>query len=260
MDPRGEYAPEAYEALCRLEASAFALVPDDLIERARRQSPDDVVGRFSEQFVVDVTLADVGPLAAELGDLAGPFVSALWVLDMGGRTDKAIATLFGVDVPDRNGEVVDYGVAFDDFLTSVARLAALDPLTTELVRLRGARFHNCRICQSLRTASALNAGGSEELYDQIDRYDSDDSAMTEAQKVALRLTDAIVTGAGLDATLVAQAREHYTPAQLVELPLDIMRNAANKVAVAFGADEARNSEGWELYDVLPSGEVVYDIA
>src|SRR5438270_2755476 len=104
-DPRGEYAPEAYEALCRLEASAFALVPDELLERARRQSPDDVVGRFSEQFVVDVTQVDVAPVAAELGDLVGPFVSALWVLDMGGRTDTAIERLFGGEVPARNGAV-----------------------------------------------------------------------------------------------------------------------------------------------------------
>jgi alkylhydroperoxidase family enzyme len=258
MDPRGEHAPEAYEALCRLEASAFALVPDELLDRARRQSPDDVVGRFSEQFVVDVTQVDVAPLAAELGDLVGPFVSALWVLDMGNRTDTALARLFDVDVPARKGEVVDYAVAFDDFLTIVARLSDLDPVTTELVRLRGARFHNCRICQSLRTASALKAGGSEDLYDQIDRYESSD--MSEAQKVALRLTDAMVTSPALiDAELAAQAHEHFTDAQLVELALDIMRNAANKVAVAFGADEARISEGWELYDVLPTGEVVYDL-
>src|SRR4051794_22332785 len=255
MDPRGEHAPEAYEALCRLEASAFAVVPADLLERARRQG-NDVVGRYAEQFVVDVTQADAAPLAAELGDLVGPFVSALWVLDLGGRTDTAISRLFGVDIPARSGEVVEYDVAFDDFLTSVARLSALDPLTTELVRLRGARFHNCRVCQSLRTASALRAGGDETMYAKIDLYEASDLA--EPHKVALRLTDAIVTQPRLiDESLAASAHEHFSDAQLVELALDVMRNAANKVAVALGGDAARIDEGWELYDVLPTGEVVY---
>ena len=52
-------------------------------------------------------------------------------------------------------------VVFNDFLPAVARMRALDPVTSELVRLRGAAQHNCRLCKSLRESTALDAGGSE---------------------------------------------------------------------------------------------------
>ncbi len=55
-------------------------------------------------------------------------------------------------------------VVFNDFLPAVARMRALDPVTSELVRLRGAAQHNCRLCKSLRESTALDAGGSETLY------------------------------------------------------------------------------------------------
>ena len=37
----------------------------------------------------------------------------------------------------------------------------LDPVTTELVRLRCARQHDCRICQTLRLSTAANLGADE---------------------------------------------------------------------------------------------------
>ena len=58
-------------------------------------------------------------------------------------------------------------VLFTDFLPSVARLRALDPVTSEIVWLRGASQHNCRLCKSLREGGALDAGGSEDLYAQM---------------------------------------------------------------------------------------------
>ena len=51
-------------------------------------------------------------------------------------------------------------------------MRALDPVTSELVRLRGAAQHNCRLCKSLREGTALDAGGSETLYDEIDRFET----------------------------------------------------------------------------------------
>src|SRR6516165_3042252 len=58
-------------------------------------------------------------------------------------------------------------LVFNDFMPAVGRLRALDPVTSEVVRLRGAAQHNCRLCKSLREATALDAGGSETLYDEI---------------------------------------------------------------------------------------------
>jgi alkylhydroperoxidase family enzyme len=270
-DPRAVHAPAAYKALARLEADIRAMVPGDLLELARRRvamslgqepwtSPDgDPVAAFTDQFVIDVTAVDLTPLAARLGEQVGPFVQALWVLDLGMRSDIALEKLFGAPIPPRPAvEVGEYAESFDEFLRVVAQLRNLDPVTSEIVRLRGARFHNCRLCQSLRTASALREGADEAMFDKIDRYESSD--LDERHKVALRLTDAIITQpAYMDATHVKDSHDRFTDAQLVELVCDVMRNAANKVAVAFGADAPNVTEGVELYDVLPDGNLVYGL-
>jgi AhpD family alkylhydroperoxidase len=139
---------------------------------------------------------------------------------------------------------------------SVAALRALDPVTTELVRLRGARTHNCRLCRSLRTVSALEAGADEELYGKIDRFEHSD--MEERHKVALRLTDAVITQpSGIGPELVAQVRASFSPAEVVELVTDILRNSGQKMAVALDADQANVTRGVEYYDTLPDGDTVY---
>jgi alkylhydroperoxidase family enzyme len=221
---------------------------------------DDPVAVFADQFVIDVASADLGPVAAHLGAQVGPFVQALWLLDMGTRTDIALEKLFGTPCPPRAATaVMDFSSSFDEFLRAVARLQNLDPITSELIRLRGARFHNCRLCQSLRTASALRHGADEPMFDKIDRYESSD--LDERYKVALRLTDAIVgQPAYIDRALADQVRAHFTDAEIVEFVCDVMRNAANKIAVAFGADAPNVTEGVELYDVLPDGNLVYGLS
>jgi alkylhydroperoxidase family enzyme len=271
VDPRAVHAPEAYEALRRLEADVRATVPAELLDAAQArvaislgQAPwsspgDDPVLTFADQFVIDVTAVDVSAILGRLGEGVGPFVQGLWLLDLGMRTDIAVAKLFGELPPPRAlPEPTDLAASFDEFLRAVARMRYLDPVTSELVRLRGARFHNCRLCKSLRTASAIRAGADEETFGKIDRYESSD--LDERAKVALRLTDAIVTQpAHMDAALVAQAHAHLSEPEIVELVLDVMRNAANKVAVAFGADEPHVAEGIELYDVLADGNLVYGL-
>jgi len=131
----------------------------------------------------------------------------------------------------------------------------VDPLTTELVRLRVARHHNCRLCKSLRTRAAMSAGGDESVYDKVDDFANSD--LDDRQKTALRITEAlIIRPDSMDGALVARAREQFTPAELVELVLDVMRNSANKVAVAFGADAPNVSEGLQAYDIGADGDMV----
>ena len=271
LDPRAVHAPEAYEALRRLEADIAAEVPADLLDAARQRvamglgqetwvsAGSDPVLLFTDQFVIDVTAVDLAPLAEKLGAAVGPFVQALWVLDMGMRADITLERLFSTPCPRREpAEPTSYAASFDEYLTSVARLRKLDATTSELVRLRGARFHNCRLCKSLRTASALREGADEGMFDKIDLYETSD--LDERHKVALRLTDAMVTQPHhINEDLVTQVQLHFSDAEIVELVCDIMRNAANKVAVAFGADEPNVTEGFELYDVLPDGNLVYGL-
>ena len=51
------------------------------------------------------------------------------------------------------------------------------------------------------------------------------------------------------------------PAAATELTLDIVRNAANKIAVAFDADDPQVKSGVEYYDIdVSTGELRYDVS
>ena len=51
------------------------------------------------------------------------------------------------------------------------------------------------------------------------------------------------------------------PAAATELTLDLVRNSANKIAVAFGADAPQVEAGVEYYDIdLSTGELRYDVS
>ena len=143
-----------------------------------------------------------------------------------------------------------------DLMVVIAKQKALDPVTTELVRLRGARRHNCRMCQSRRTISALEAGASEATFQQIDFYETSD--LSERHKVALRLTDALITRPSeISAGLAHDVRRFFGPAEVAEIMADVFRNSCQKVAVAFAQDDAVVTEGIEYYDVGPDGQIVF---
>lgn len=226
---------------------------------------------FVEQFVIDVAGVD-DRLRRELGSALGAdelleFVVALFALDYGQRVAMVFASLFpddpvvgsGPGGPARTAGSVD-GAAllgvFDELSRAVARMDSVDPVTTELVRLRGARQHDCRLCRSTRSVRALDAGADEELLDTTEHYETSDLA--ESRKVALRLTDAVITRPGeIDGALAAQVHEWFTPTQVVELVMDVMRNSGQKIAVALAADDPHVTEGVERFEITPSGDVVY---
>ncbi len=136
-------------------------------------------------------------------------------------------------------------------------MRALDPVTSELVRLRGATQHNCRLCKSLREGTALDAGGSEALYDDIERFETS-SLFSQRAKAALRYTDALIwTPAHLVADVAAEVRSGFSEGETVELTFDIMRNASNKVAVSLGADAPRIEHGTERYLIGADGQTVF---
>jgi alkylhydroperoxidase family enzyme len=143
-------------------------------------------------------------------------------------------------------------------MRAVAQLDALDPLTTEIVRLRGARMHQCRLCQSIRNVRAAEAGADESLYDQID--DHERSSLPLRHRQVLRLVDAMLwEPTAFPAGVVDGVRAELTDTELVEVVFDVVRNAANKVAVAFGADDPHVTEGVEFYDIDASGDLVYGL-
>lgn len=226
------------------------------------------VAEFAEQFSVDVSAVTDQQrkrLWKALGDSTFSVVTQVYIADFVPRVRAGLEALGvgsehldWVDGPiawDHTTEPSD--VVFNDFLPAVARMRALDPVTAELVRLRGAAQHNCRLCKSLRETTALDAGGSESLYGDIERYE-DSSRLTRRAKAALRYTDGLIwTPAHLVADVAAEVRSEFSEAEAVELTFDIMRNASNKVAVSLGADASRVEEGTERYLLDAEGQTVF---
>jgi len=223
--------------------------------------------RFAEQFATDVAAIDDDTRAAAagaLGDRLFTWVMQLYLGDFVPRVRAALDALFAPPPDgwpgdaDERAHVVNPWPAIEEFQVAVARQRSLDPTTTELVRLRGARAHHCRLCMSLRSRSALVYGAGEADFAAVDHWA--DSSLSLRHKAALALTDAMIWHpAHLDEAMLDEVRAHFGPAEAVEIVLDVMRNAGNKIAVALAADGAHVSEGIEVYDVDPEGTVHYGL-
>ena len=234
----------------------------DLIDgTAEREA---MVAAFAEQFAIDVS--GIGDnqrkqLLSTLGDNAFRTVVTIFIADYVPRVWAGFEAL-GMGKPS-NGDVAwdhdtdPIDALLNGFAPAVARLQALDPVTTEVVRLRGAAQHNCRLCKSLREGHALDAGGSEGMYEQIEQYESA-ADLTDAHKAALRYVDALIwSPAKIAPEVAAGVRKHFSADQAVELTLDVMRNACNKIAVSLAADAPRVEQGTERYEIGADGQPVY---
>jgi alkylhydroperoxidase family enzyme len=149
-------------------------------------------GEFAEQFGVDVstiTCEQRSRLWKQLGDATFDAVVQISLADFVPRVRAGVEALGvgseylgwvnGPITWDQETEPSD--LVFNQFLPAVARMRALDPITSELVRLRGAAQHNCRLCKSSREGTALDADGTEELYCDIESYE-DSPVLTERLK------------------------------------------------------------------------------
>jgi len=225
---------------------------------------ESMVAAFAEQFAVDVS--GIGEnqrkqFQAALGDNAFRTVVMMFVADFVPRVWAGFEALGlrkhgngGTVEWDHDSDPVD--ALLNGFLPAVARLRALDPLTTEVVRLRGAAAHNCRLCKSRRETTALDAGGSEDLYLEIEQYESAEK-LTDAQKAALRYVDALIwSPSAIGADVAKGVRKQFSEEQAFELTLDVIRNAANKIMVSLGVDAPIVDEGIELFSVEADGQTV----
>jgi AhpD family alkylhydroperoxidase len=241
------------------------------------------VAAFTEQFVIDVggtTQEMRASLAGRSGtDGARALVTAIFVVEFTQRLQLVAARLLGdAGVPAAGSSGADSSGAdssaagsgagscaaldgsptglLDAYQAAVVRDSALDPVTTELVRLRCARTHHCRICQTLRLADARAAGADEAMTAQVDWYER--SNLPERAKVALRITDAFITRPDLlsDAT-AEQARTLLGPVQLASLCLDITKWSTQKIHVALDTDGAdtlvTDADGVALFGFDSSG-------
>jgi len=226
-----------------------------------------VAAGFAEQFSLDVSAIDVDARVAIGGALkaaTGDVVQAMWVLDYLPRVRAALVALFGpaewpdADRPDGIDSDLGLWPAIDGYIHAVPALEHLDPVITELVRLRGARAHQCRLCQSLRSRPALRAGADDDDFAAVDHYQTSD--LSPPIKAALAFTDAMIWLPGrIDPAVASAVRAELTDGQAVELVLDVARNATNKIAVAFAADAPHVDDGYEIYEITADGEAHYGL-
>ncbi len=235
----------------------------DLVDGAAER--DSVVAAFTEQFAIDVT--GIGDLQRKqlfkaLGDNAIRAVMAIFIADFVPRVWAGCEVL-GMGRPGNGIEIAwehetdPADALLNGFAPAVAKMDKLDPLTTEVVRLRGASQHNCRLCNSLRNTTALQSGGSESLYSEIESFETS-QRLTDRHKAALRYVDALIfSPSRIDAQVAAEVRTHFSEDEAFELTLDVMRNASNKIAVSLAADAPRVAKGTEEYSIDADGQTVY---
>jgi alkylhydroperoxidase family enzyme len=224
-------------------------------------APDRAVLGFTEQFVIDVAgiePVDRAALTGALGDAAVGFVQALYVMDHGSRLCAAFQQIFGANpiAAPPPGAPQQLWPALQAVMTAVARLRSLDPLTAELIRLRGARFHHCRLCSSRRRVAAAALGS--ELLEDADPAARPD--LTGVQRAALALTEGmLLTPAAIPPAVIAAVRAELSPQQAAETALLVAHNAANKIAVAFAVDAPSVSEGVEFFELDEAGDYTYGL-
>lgn len=257
LDPLRVHAPESYAAFMAAASHVDATLPASLVAdvglrvaaglglRADAPGEADGAAAIVDQFVV--YSPGIGETHRQRAAGALPpgvdlftFLHAVYVADQTVRQRLALARLFPPFTtvpaePAPAAPVADLPTAIREMHAAAMRLDRLDPVTTELARLRAADYHHCRVCAAVRLVTAAEAGADESFLDQ--RKDFESSSLTEEHKTALRLTDAYMQNpGGIGEALVADVRSRLSDAQIVELLLDVSAFNLQKVYVALEID------------------------
>ncbi len=230
-----------------------------------RSEAEEAAVDFAQQFSRDVTGISADQRQRLLATLGREALGAVVLTYIADFVPRVLAGLSALELDsalprcpawDHSTDPAD--AVFNGFLPAVARRRALDPVTAEIVRLRGAGQHHCRLCNSLREVTALDAGGSEDMYGEIATYEGS-RRLSDGHKAALRYVDALIwSPADIASEVSAEMREHFSAEEAVELTLDVMRNASNKIAVAMAADAPHVEQGTERYRILADGSTHYE--
>ena len=227
------------------------------------EQEDRATLHLAEQFAFNVASTQADQREAYFAALQGDAVvvaQAIYAADLVPRSRAALDSLFGTSDWSNGSQELEPELAavIDDVIRTIPALQGIDPVVTELVRLLGARRHACRVCQSVRSYSAMEAGAGDEMFDAVENYDAHD--FSDAQKAALAFADGFLASpARFESAAASTLRKNFDPAACVELVLDMMRNATNKLAVALGGDAPRVETGYEVYDVKANGEIEYGL-
>jgi AhpD family alkylhydroperoxidase len=257
LDPLRLHAPDSYAAFVAAGAITDAILPAGLAAEVGHRvaaglgltvdSPESGSGiaAIVDQFVLyspGITAEHRAAAAAMLpeGLELGTFMHAVYVVDQLTRQRVALSRLFEASAepagePPPGPEAASLEAAVSEMHAAAMRLDRVDPVTTELVRLRAADYHHCRICATVRLVAAAEAGADEIFLTQ--RRDFESSGLPDAQKSALRLADAYMAHpAGIDDAFARDLDRHLDPAQIVEILLDVSAFNLQKVYVTLELD------------------------
>jgi alkylhydroperoxidase family enzyme len=108
---------------------------------------------------------------------------------------------------------------------------------------------------SMRRAVA-RPSGSGDLMDEVLAYEHSE-ALSDSQRVALRLHDAfLVRPGGLSAAARAEALEHFSRAQIVELALKFFFWSTNRPVVTLGVDAPHDENRLTSFHYGENGEYI----
>lgn len=92
----------------------------------------------------------------------------------------------------------------------------------EIVRMRNARVTECGFCRKVRFDKAVNEGLGEETVEDITDHYAHSDRLTDAEKAALRFTDALIHDPALmDGDAQAALQAHFTNEQIAELGMGV---------------------------------------
>jgi AhpD family alkylhydroperoxidase len=127
----------------------------------------------------------------------------------------------------------ELSAALMDVQAAVIRECTLDPVTMELVRMRCADVHDCRVCKSVRLEPARAAGADETVLAQVTKYET--STLSERHKVVLRLADAHMFGY-VPPSLPEQVADQLCAEEALDVVLLVAKCSYQKSLVALGLD------------------------
>jgi alkylhydroperoxidase family enzyme len=229
--------PEVYDGLLTPAVAALAVLTDQFVYRVADRRPDLVLA-LQER---------VGRAGTR------ELLEGMYALDQAARLSITHQRLFGpagsrvpLAAPVLAAEAATgAGSANAQFHHAVMRLSGLDPLVTELVRLRCGRYHDCRACCSLRLVheGTIVMPGPDPGQE-----------LTRAQAAALRYASAHTEDPYLtDQALADELHACFTTAQLVELTLDVSAWSYQKVLVALSLDRPASPDGLTGVVINPDG-------
>jgi alkylhydroperoxidase family enzyme len=135
----------------------------------------------------------------------------------------------------------ELGQAVQDFFLASLAGARLDIVTRELVRIYSGRLTHCSICRNTRVRAAVDRGLSEDVVAQLDDFEHSD--LSERHKAAIRFAHAFLVDPGaLGERGRAALLVHFTPEQVAELVLDLVRLRPGSKMVVAGGNEPADDE------------------